>query len=146
MRKVEKYYPLVLSLFAGCATMCVCLCYPSLLVLAKELLKSEFLSIIVTIETTLFGFLLAILAIVLQLKGTVIDRIKRYNRFPDLINYNKASVAGCALTLVFATMLILFDKWMCCAPVVALWIGLLVYNILSTYRFVSIFYVIAKSG
>lgn len=150
MRKVEKYYPLVASLIAGLVAMCIFLRYPSLRVPAKELLKSEFLSVIVTIETTLFGFLLAILAILLQLKGPVMNRIKKWNRFSELVSYSKSAVMSCALTLMFATMLILWSKWIEGYDnqylIVTLWSTTLAYNILATYRFVSIFYVIAKSS
>lgn len=147
-RTLEKYYPIALTLLSVPVIYLIMCKVPFAQVVRDEILKFEFLSLVITIEVTLFGFLLAVLAIVLQMGNRAIEIIKKHNRFNELINYNKMSVLSCIWVVVFTSTLILLNKYLGdgvpAKIIFTIWISSIFYNALSTYRFVTIFYKLSK--
>lgn len=113
--------------------------------ICSKLLTQDFLALIISVECTLFGFLLAVLALLLQLNNKAIELIVKFNRFPDLIRFSKCAiyssllVVGITLIIIITKDLIPSNNWF-----YYFWGWLLVYNVCSVVRFVIIFYVIAS--
>lgn len=149
-RNFEKYYPLFFTIVGLLVISILMFKIPFAKTIREEMLKPDFLSLIVTIETTLFGFLLAVLAIVLQLNNKTIELIKKYDRYNELITYSKQSVMSCVWVIILTSVIILFNKILgdniSAIIIFILWIASLIYNVLCTYRFVHIFYDIARSN
>lgn len=149
-RNIEKFYPLILTI-VGTIVIITLMHHITFFENLKEgMIKPDFLSLIVTVETTLFGFLLAIFAIILQMDNKIMELIKQNNRFTELIGYSKQSVLSCFLVIVFTSNIILFNDLIINNTFTEisfiLWITSILYNFLCTYRFVHIFYNITKSS
>lgn len=149
-RNFEKYYPQFFTILSILVISVLMFKMPFANELKNEMLKPDFLSLIVTVETTLFGFLLAILAIVLQLNNKTVELIKKYNRYNELLSYSKQSVKSCFWVVILTSIIILFHKMfdgsVFSIIIFIFWLASLIYNFLCTYRFVHIFYEISKSN
>lgn len=117
--------------------------------IAFKLLSDGCLSQIITIEVTLFGFLLAVLAIILQMNNQLIITMKKYNRFNDLIRFSKESIYSCFFVILLSIFVLLIkdsDIVKSIRHFVYYTFGaILIYNILVIFRFVKIFFLLATS-
>lgn len=102
-----------------------------------------------------FGFLLAVLALLLQSTGPGMQRITTGGKFPELIKYNKKVVIASALLALFALLYLSFnmhDISACalkdCASIKkyvdAFSLSLLVYQVSELFLFLGLFYEIIK--
>lgn len=154
MLRINKYtellYPLILSLVV------VLICYfwlkNNILFngIASKMLTENILSLIISIEATLFGFLLAVLALILQMNNKLIEAIKNLSRFNDLISFCKRAVYA-SFTVVVLTIIILLVKDILILKIVKtifyyLWGFSFIYSFLSAFRFVKIFFMLANSN
>lgn len=148
-RRFEKYHPVVFAIVFISIVILLENKLTTFYNLIGEATETEFLTIIITLESTLFGFLLAVLAIILQLKGKVVALIRKHDRFNELISYNKNSVYSCAWVIVLSSVLILLNKTDHTEKLTYLastaLLPTLIYNFFAIKRFLSIFYYIAKS-
>lgn len=112
--------------------------------ICSKLLSRDFLTLIISIECTLFGFLLAVLALLLQLNNKAIELIVKYNRFPDLIRFSKFAIYSSLLIVCISLILIVTKDLISSHWIYYIWGWLVVYNIGSVVRFVKIFYGLAS--
>lgn len=149
-RNWELIYPV---LFAICSVLIVYLELSTNITFKQiihRLLLDNSLTLIITIETTLFGFLLAVLALILQMNNKFIDALKEANRYKDLISFCKKAVYS-TFVVIIVSILILLLKDLIIYHNIKLSIYYifgftLVYNILTTYRFVKVFFLLANSN
>lgn len=147
---IELYYPLTVSVI-GVLIFYFWLSKNDLLngLITKILLDST-LSLIISTEATLFGFLLAVLALILQMNNKLIQTIKEYGRFNDLVSFCKRSVYA-SFAVVVLSLIILLVKDILLIHIVKtifyyLWGFSLIYSLLSAFRFVRIFFFLANSN
>ncbi|MCV9931812.1 hypothetical protein OIU80_05905 [Flavobacterium sp. LS1R47] len=109
-------------------------------------LDATFLDKVISISSTLFGFLLAILTLILQGNSPTVTAMKRHGSYNRLINFNKATVISalitCALSLLisFCTSIInlVFPEMLNFLASVNL--GIFVSVVVNTLLFTLIFY------
>jgi len=112
--------------------------------ICSGLLTHDFLALIISVECTLFGFLLAVLAIILQLKNKAIDLIVKFGRFNDLLRFSKFAIYSSLLIVCISLILIVTKDLISSHWIYYIWGWLVVYNIGSVVRFVKIFYSLAS--
>lgn len=112
-----------------------------------KLFSDNFLNCVLTVESIIFGFLLAVLALTLQSNSISIQELRSSNRFNELIVYNKHAVICAFWTIILTTILLLvgeyLEGWVCIA-LKYIWGGFSILNLFLTYRFLDIFYVLSK--
>lgn len=147
----EKIYPSAVSLLlllGGFVLTRAGLIPPAALASVKEkILSPGFLDTLVTVESILLGFLLAVFALVLQSGSPAIDELKRANRFRELIAYNRNAVIHSFLTVVLTLLVtLLLEPLPACARslLLYLWLFSTLTSLLSTFRFLDIFYALIK--
>lgn len=100
-----------------------------------------------------FGFLLAVLALLLQANNPALARIKDSGQFSSLINLNKKAVLASGLLLIIALTHIGLDlsslkdylfEISAIKLINSVCLSLLVYQLIIVYLFLDIFYFIAK--
>lgn len=112
----------------------------------------EIVNTCITISGVLFGFLLTVLALLLQSESKSILLIKEYGRFGELVQYNKIAVYSAASTLMLSfILLVTFDLsftqevWMLLFNVLKyLWVFFVFSTMTKTYRYIDIFYTLIK--
>ncbi|MDH6310462.1 hypothetical protein M2451_003734 [Dysgonomonas sp. PFB1-18] len=121
-----------------------------LISLIKKILSSNILEIIITIESILFGFLLTILSLIIQMDNRAINAIKECGRYNQLIGFSKSAVFGSLITVILSLVLILINDYLTqdlfSYIVLLIWGFFFQFSLLSLYRFVHIFYILAKSA
>ncbi len=142
--KTDKYYLEILhapfiALLAGVLN----LVFPNLLSCKDPTL---IISKSVDISFILFGFLLTVLALIIQSTKEIKDR----NLYSRLIDYNKR-IVYLSITLGFYSLLYLslFDKIILLESkewFASIYILLFIWIILDTLHFITIFYKLAKDG
>lgn len=112
-----------------------------------EFIKSvDFLDKIISITTTLFGFLLAILTLIIQSNSSTITKMKSHGSFKRLILLNKltvlTSIINCIYSLIlsFTTNLIEIKSLTLLKLAITLNIGIFSFVIVNTLLFTIIFY------
>lgn len=112
-----------------------------------EFIKSvDFLDKIISITTTLFGFLLAILTLIIQSNSSTINKMKSHGSFKRLILLNKltvlTSIINCIYSLIlsFTTNLIEIKSLNLLKLATTINIGLFSFVIVNTFLFTIIFY------
>lgn len=100
-----------------------------------------------------FGFLLAVLALLLQGDNGVINRIRASGKFKDLINLNKKAVLASGFLVVFALVYIALNldeirkhlEYVIIMRVAdSFFLAVLIYQLLVVLFFLDIFYFIIK--
>lgn len=96
-----------------------------------------------------FGFLLAVLAILLQSNTASINKIKEANKFNDLIFYNKKSVVSSLVLAIFCILYLalnLYKPSTCILNdiVSTLLLTVAIYQIIEVIIFLDLFYVLIK--
>jgi len=149
-KHITMVYPFVLScvfilyaLFIGSNNLVF-------IVIAKKVLSENILTLIITIQSALFGFFLTILALLLQMNNKAIDLVKEFGRFNEVVRYSRKAVYS-SLIVVVVTVIILITKNIyfdhTIKEIMHYTFGfILFYNALSSFRFVNIFYLLAKSN
>lgn len=109
---------------------------------------------IITISTTIFGFLLTVLTIIVQSSGDTVNEMRKHKSYGRLINYNKKVVFLSGLICLFSVYLFFLVDKMSKSPdlsnigftqlLVAVHAGVLVTLLFDTFIFVLIFYLIIK--
>jgi hypothetical protein len=133
----------------------VLLFFPNLIygIVNNQKIGTKLLEIIITLSTVVFGFLLTMLTILIQSSGKTIDLLKVTGRFKDLVYYNKEACYSSALLLLLSIIAIVFtlDGSIISEEMLRYWKGFLiiwsvniVHLLVSTYRYVSIFYFIVQ--
>lgn len=112
-----------------------------------EFIKNvDFLDKIISITTTLFGFLLAILTLIIQSNSSTINKMKSHGSFKRLILLNKltvlTSIINCiySLILLFTTKLIEIKSLTLLKIATTINIGIFSFVIVNTLLFTIIFY------
>lgn len=146
---IEKYYPIVISLVLTIAVFFWLSSIPVIREILRKLLSENCLAQIITIEVTLFGFLLAVLTIILQMENKMIEILKQYNRFDDLVCYAKSAIYSSFFIIFLAVIIIVIKDislpFVTKSIIYYLFGCFFTYNILSTFRFVKIFFLLARS-
>lgn len=75
----------------------------------KFIFDATFLDKIISITTTLFGFLLAILTLIIQSNSSTINKMKKHGSFKRLILLNKLIVITSIINCIYS-LLLLFAK------------------------------------
>lgn len=83
------WFEKLLSYGIGILTFYICLNYSHKLTFLKD---NDFLDKIISITSTLFGFLLAVLTLLLQSNSPTIEKMKKHGSFLKLIYLNKTTV------------------------------------------------------
>jgi hypothetical protein len=112
-----------------------------------EFIKNvDFLDKIISITTTLFGFLLAILTLIIQSNSSTINKMKSHGSFKRLILLNKltvlTSIINCIYSLIlsFTTKLIEVKSLTLLKMATTINIGIFSFVIVNTLLFTIIFY------
>lgn len=112
-----------------------------------EFIKSvDFLDKIISITTTLFGFLLAILTLIIQSSSSTINKMKSHGSFKRLILLNKltvlTSIINCIYSLIlsFTINLIELKSLILLKLATTINIGIFSFVIVNTLLFTIIFY------
>lgn len=106
----------------------------------------DFLDKIISITTTLFGFLLAILTLIIQSNSLTITKMKNHGSFKRLILLNKltvlTSIINCiySLILAFSIKLIEIKSLTLLKIATTINIGIFSFVIVNTFLFTIIFY------
>lgn|GEM_PF-4347829 len=111
--------------------------------LSSKIFRHEFLSLIITIESVLFGFLLTILSLVIQMDNKAVKALKESNKFVDLIGFCKSTLSMSFLTVLVSLLLILFSQNLFLS---IMWIFFFFSSMFTLFRFVRIFFVLAESS
>lgn len=147
-KKIENYYPIVISIILLIIVFCGSN-QPIVRQIAKKAISYNILSLVITVETTVFGFLLAVLSIILQMNTKAIVEIKEANRYIDLIHFSKCAVYGAFFSAIFSlgiTLIVdlLFVRNLFTYSILFIWGFTILYSFFSSMRFVNIFYILAK--
>jgi len=106
------WFEKLLSYGIGILTFYICLNYSHKLTFLKD---NDFLDKIISITSTLFGFLLAVLTLLLQSNSPTIEKMKKHGSFLKLIYLNKTtvlvSIINCILSFfLYFGMKLISDK------------------------------------
>jgi|GEM_PF-2190919 len=69
------------------------------------LIFDKYYDIIIKVSSSIFGFLLTILALIVNGKSDTVDQMKKHNSYPLLIHYNKVAVF-LAFTIIILSVFI----------------------------------------
>jgi hypothetical protein len=146
---LENTYPLITAVVLTVLSLTIFSKETVYIDFTSKLLSDSMLTLIVTIESALFGFLLTILALIFQMNNKMLDIIKEFNRFKDLVRFSKEAVYSSLATILLSLIILIFvnsESPIILSRILKHLFGFaLVYNALSTIRFVEIFYMLAKS-
>ncbi|RBN51408.1 hypothetical protein [Flavobacterium psychrolimnae] len=87
-----------------CGFVCVIISY-KYSVSFSFIFDSSFLDKVISISSTLFGFLLAILTLILQGNSTTVSAMKRHGSYSRLIKFNKSTVISAIITCTLSLFL-----------------------------------------
>lgn len=110
---IEKYAPEYLAVF---------LAFILTLITDTSVLLEDMFILDKTIDITgiLFGFLLTVLVLLLEIDNKKVQLLKEYNRYSDLLDYNKRAIFYSGITGLYSFILIIlfqypsFIKDQCC--------------------------------
>ncbi|GAA4917447.1 hypothetical protein [Mucilaginibacter defluvii] len=109
----------------------------------------------IDISSISFGFLLAVLALLLQSDTPSIQRIKQGGRFNELINFNKKAVVASALLAIIALLYLSFKVAIIHSSIYICGISIhefidcvilavFTFQVIEVYLFLDLFYTIIK--
>lgn len=148
LKSWENYYPAIISVFITLVFFTLC---PDEII--KKVYTKEIINAIITISGILFGFLLTILALLLQSDNKSLRLIKIYGRFGELVLFNKRAVYSAAFALIISlVLLIIIDLndskiyWIINFMKILkyVWFYSFIATLLKTYRYIDIFYNLIK--
>jgi hypothetical protein len=144
----EKFIGMLLGLLTSIELGCL---------ICKNPKQVEFLSDdklydkLITISTTLFGFLLAVLTLIIQGNSHTINEMKEFGSFDRLIKFNRDVVITSAIVCVLSLVLGYCKEMFCTANpwifniLSLLDIGIFVWTLVNVFIFVILFYQILLS-
>lgn len=143
MKYLERFYPICLSLLF---IVFIFLFRDSAFIISvsKKLFTENILSLVITIESILFGFLMTVISLIIQMNNKAIDAIKQLGRYKDLLNFARFSIYSSILVIFFSLFYILTEQSIG-SIIYYVWFLFFIYSALSLYRFIHIFFVVAKS-
>lgn len=112
----------------------------------KFIFDVTFLDKIISITTTLFGFLLAILTLIIQSNSSTINKMKKHGSFKRLILLNKLTVITSIINCIYSLLLLFAKENLENKSLTALKIfssinvGIFTFVIINTMIFTIIFY------
>jgi hypothetical protein len=112
----------------------------------KFMNDADFLDKIISITTTIFGFLLAILTLIIQSNSATINKMKNHGSFKRLILLNKLTVLTSIINCIYSLILLFITKISETTNLIVLKIattiniGLFSFVIMNTLFFTIIFY------
>lgn len=141
---IEKFMGLGIGLLAGCLSykywgFCSFIC------------STNFFDKVITISTTLFGFLLTVLTLIIQSTSPVILQMKQHGSYKRLILFNKNIVLLSATVCIISLILNSTSEKLLAESLNLLRIlslinfALFIWSIVDTFIFVFIFYRILTS-
>ncbi len=142
------WFEKILSYGMGILTFYICNNYWQKLIFLKD---TDFLDKIISITSTLFGFLLAVLTLLLQSSSVTIEKMKKHGSFLKLIYLNKlivlTSIINCILSffLFFSMKLICEKSEKILKILTSLNFSLLSFVLINTLLFTILFYQIIIS-
>jgi len=146
----ELYYPLILSLVAVLISYFWLSTNVVFVKIASKILFESTLTLIISIEATMFGFLLAVLALILQMNNKLIQTIKEFGRFNDLISFCKKAIYSTFLVILTAFAILMINDITNLNEVKLViyyfYEMFLIYSLLTTFRFVKVFFLLANSN
>ena len=144
---IEKFYPCIISVIAGVLVYCFFADGVVSGVFGK-IFASQFLSVIITVEGVLFGFLLTVLSVIMQMNNKELELIKELGRYKDLIGFGKSALFACFLVVAVSLVVLLIsgNNELTYGIFAAVWTFSFVLSILNLHRFVRVFFLIAKSA
>lgn len=149
-KHTEYYYPFVVSIGVVLIVIFWLSNFSTFRVIVHKLLVDSVLTQIITIEATLFGFLLAVLALILQMNNKLVDTLKEFGRFKDLILFSKKAVYSTFFVIALAILILLIKDLQLIKTIkLIVYYGYgytMTYNLLATFRFVRIFFILANSN
>lgn len=150
MKKTIGYWIEKLSgYFLGCIVMAISYEYWDKF---KFIYNAQFLEKIISISTTLFGFLLTILTLIVQSNSPTVANMKQHGSYRKLILFNKTIVIACisncilSLALSFTQNLFISKCYELFEFATILNIGIFTVALFNTIIFTLIFYKILISG
>lgn len=113
--------------------------------------NSQFLDKLITISTTLFGFLLTVLTLIVQSESEAVKKMKAHGSYTRLINFNKNIVLLSGLVCLLSLFLSFCNELLKCRSELLLKVfstinlGAFTWVIVDTLIFTLIFYKILLS-
>lgn len=123
---------------------------------SQKLDMGKFVDKAIDISSISFGFLLAVLALLLQTNNSKIERIKVAGRFSELISFNKKAVSASALLAIISLFYVSsnlqtyncqlanFSTLSCTSIADLVFFAVFAYQISVVYLFLDLFYFIIK--
>jgi len=148
-KKIELYYPNLGALLGAC------LYFYFLPKKFHEVISNDkVINAIFTLSGVMFGFLLTILTILLQSSEKPFDLMKKYDRFKDLIDYNKGAVYSSGITLILSIIIIVYNSIQTVSTFVInsksiiefVLLFFIILMALRAYRYVDIFYSLIRQN
>lgn len=102
---------------------------------------------LLSLSTTLFGFLLAILTLIIQSNSVFVQKMREKQSYNRLIDFNKRVVISTLINALVSFILLFLDQIFTCKTlyiISSINIGIFLYVIINTMLFVLIFYNIIK--
>ncbi len=113
--------------------------------------NSQFLDKLITISTTLFGFLLTVLTLIVQSESEAVKKMKAHGSYSRLINFNKSIVLLSGFVCLLSLFLSFCSELLKCKSELLLKLfatinlGAFIWVIVDTLIFTLIFYKILLS-
>lgn len=107
------------------------------------ILEANFLDKVISISSTLFGFLLAILTLILQGNSPTVNRMKLHGSYSRLITFNKFTVISAIVACVLSLLLTFCSSSINVSVVItfaSLNLGIFISLLVNTVIFTLIFY------
>lgn len=149
-KRIENYYPITISILSIFMYYFFLSSNKPAHSIIIRIIDDNLISVIITIYSALFGFLLTILALIYQMNNKMLDLVKEFDRFKDLIKYSKLSVYSSIAVVVFGIIIYITSKSELYIDIIRgiryTYGFLIIYSFLTTMRFVNIFFLIAKSN
>jgi uncharacterized membrane protein (DUF485 family) len=117
---------------------------------------NSFMEKSIDISSISFGFLLAVLALLLQSDTSAITRIKANGRFGELINFNRKAVIASAILAIVGLLYITTKISTCYANVLifnqfklghlsdCIVLAIFIFQLIEVYLFLDLFYFVIK--
>ena len=141
-KKIEKYYPLVLSILS---------CF-SIFLIDKELIRvikfGELINSTLIVFIVLLGFLLTVTTLMHTIDNKKMNALRQTGNYLDLIGYLNKAVYSSLFTSIFSLFKPLFEKFIFFTTIYSfdlkltikyLFVFLIILSILYTFRFINLF-------
>lgn len=97
---IERYFGIIFGIIIG-----FCLYYQWFE--GSALLKEKYYDLVIKLSASIFGFLLTILALIVNSSSPAVTMMRESKDYPRLIEYNRAAVFLCFLIIIFSVVMYL---------------------------------------